>query len=313
MFFEENDEKITECMKILKPLLCQDGVKKRIFTIIKSLGYTIGYISDDDTKLWNKIIPNDRWSWKDLLEIIQDNIDETKYAELIEYYFYDEEKLIFDNGDRGLSKIFSNIMRNKLVITNVKGDGFLLNKETNQYEKKVKCVLVDMVSDVLSPVIKRITDKLSKENQDWEIEVEGDDTTTRNPYINKLTKIKEIKKMLNTTEGCNKIYKGVIPKLLNLDFEKDITINKNDYTFSVSSFLNDMCIIYTNDCDKDIYKMQPHLLYEEYKTYCNYKAFHHASIKQFGSYMNKRLGKVVRIQIDGVRTKLYRGIKLKNK
>ena len=45
--------------------------------------------------------------------------------------------------------------------------------------------------------------------------------------------------MLNTTEGCNKIYKGVIPKLLNLDFEKDITINKNDYTFSVSSFLND--------------------------------------------------------------------------
>jgi len=302
MYFEE--DKLIECIKLLKPILVKPDNNKKIFTIIKSLGYGIDSIKDVlhiDEDIWYNIKPNERWKWNDLLEIIKDNTTDDIYNELIEHYFYDEEKLIFE-GDKGLSKLIANIMRNKLIIINEKGDGYLLNKETNQYDKKLKFILVDMVTDIISPVLNKIADNINKEKKDWDIDNEDNDIT--NPYKKKLKELKKIKTMINTTAGCSKVYKAVIPRLLNLEFEKNINI------INILSFIQDICEVSINN---DTYRVEPHLLYQEYKNYCQNKNMIPTDSKKFGSYMIKRFGKSIKITVNKKRLRFYLGIKLSTK
>ena len=211
------------------------------------------------------------------------------------------EKLLM-SGDQGIATLFANMMFNKLVIYNKQGDGYLYNEELMKYDKKLKCVLVDMIPTVLIPIIDEVIYNI-KEDLDYDDE-----------YSLKKTKdLKNIKFTLQTLRGCQTIYKTAIPKLLNTNFklpEISILYNKNepiikeDYTQTISNFIKEKCI----DNNKD-YKVQPQLLYDAYKDYCKEINVEYVSIKLFGLFIKSKYGDKKYIQENGSRLFYYVGLK----
>jgi hypothetical protein len=212
------------------------------------------------------------------------------------------EKLLL-SGEQGIATLFANIMSNKLVIYNKQGDGYLYDEELMKYDKKLKCVLVDMIPTVLIPIIDEVIYNI-KEDLDYDDE-----------YSLKKTKdLKNIKLTLQTLRGCQTIYKTAIPKLLNTNFKlpeisllykKNEAIIKEDYTQTISNFIRDKCI----DNNKD-YKVQPQVLYDAYKNYCKEINVEYVSIKLFGLYIKSKYGDKKKIQENGSRLFFYMGLKI---
>ena len=97
--------KLIKCLELLKNKTNNESkLHKQIITIVKSLYFDISYISDyflkdtystEDIKiLWNSTKTNSRWGWTELLLILENNISTYEYIDLIENYFYSEEKLL---------------------------------------------------------------------------------------------------------------------------------------------------------------------------------------------------------------------------
>ena len=313
--------KLIKCLELLKNKTNNDSkLHKQIITIVKSLYFDISYITDyflkdtystEDIKiLWNNTKSNSRWGWTELLLILENNITTYEYTDLIENYFYSEEKLLL-SGEQGIANLFANIMRDKLVIFNKQGDGYLYNEITCTYDKKLKCILVDMIPKILIPIIDNIISKL-KENDDLE-----DDSNFK-----KNKELKNIKTMLQTLRGCQTIYKTAIPKLLNTDFKKNIetpispTYNKketikhkeDDYTQTILKFIKEKCIESTDNKEK--YKVQPQLLYDAYKKYCESNNIEFVNIKVFGLFIHSKYGDKKKIQENGSRLFYYLGLKI---
>lgn len=212
------------------------------------------------------------------------------------------EKLLL-SGEQGIATLFANMMFNKLVIYNKQGDGYLYDEEIMKYDKKLKCVLVDMIPTILIPIIDEVIYNI-KEDLDYDDE-----------YSLKKTKdLKNIKFTLQTLRGCQTIYKTAIPKLLNTKFklpEISILYNKNepiikeDYTQTISNFIKEKCI----DNNKD-YKVQPQLLYDAYKDYCKEINVEYVSIKLFGLFIKSKYGDKKKIQENGSRLFFYIGLKI---
>jgi hypothetical protein len=212
------------------------------------------------------------------------------------------EKLLL-SGEQGIATLFANMMFNKLVIYNKQGDGYLYDEELMKYDKKLKCVLVDMIPTVLIPIIDEVIYNI-KEDLDYDDE-----------YSLKKTKdLKNIKLTLQTLRGCQTIYKTAIPKLLNTNFKlpeqlrysknKEVII-KEDYTQTISNFIKEKCIGNNKD-----YKVQPQRLYDAYKDYCREINVEYVSIKLFGLYIKSKYGDKKYIQENGSRLFYYVGLKI---
>ena len=128
--------------------------------------------------------------------------------------------------------------------------------------------------------------------------------------------------MLQTLRGCQTIYKTAIPKLLNTDFKKNIetpispTYNKketikhkeDDYTQTILKFIKEKCIESTDNKEK--YKVQPQLLYDAYKKYCESNNIEFVNIKVFGLFIHSKYGDKKKIQENGSRLFYYLGLKI---
>jgi hypothetical protein len=183
-------DKLSKCLNLLRHKSSDAIVSRQVITIIKSLEYDITYAKDflqcDDNyiyKIWSNVKKSDRWNWREIQNIIEENIDTsqlTEYNNLVDQYFYSEEKLLSE-GEQGISKLFSNIMRDKLIISNSKGDGYFYSEDTKSYEKQDKCILVDLIPKVLIPVIDNIMNKLKEETY-----IDDDDSYKRRKELNNI-------------------------------------------------------------------------------------------------------------------------------
>jgi len=219
------------------------------------------------------------------------------------------EKLLL-SGEQGIATLFAEIMLNKLVIYNKQGDGYLYNEETSKHDKKLKCILVDIVPNTLIPII---DDVISNTREDMDFE---DDC-----LLKKMKELKNIKRMIQTLRGCQTIYKASILKLLNTEFKnteiqyKNLSKikekNKEEYSYSILSFIKEKCIEATDKEDKENYKVLPSVLYDEYKNFCNSKNIMKASIQIFGKFISKKYGNKKSIRnFNNKIEKFYIGIKI---
>jgi hypothetical protein len=213
------------------------------------------------------------------------------------------EKLLL-SGEQGIATLFANMMFNKLVIYNKQGDGYLHDEELMKYDKKLKCVLVDMIPTVLIPIIDEVIYNI-KEDLDYDDE-----------YSLKKTKdLKNIKLTLQKLRGCQTIYKTAIPKLLNTNFKlpeqlgyskkKELKIN-DDYSQNILNFIKEKCIE-SNDKDCNV---QPQVLYDAYKEYCKKVNINETNINKFGTFISNKFGDNKQLRINGKRIRFYFGIKL---
>jgi hypothetical protein len=214
------------------------------------------------------------------------------------------EKLLL-SGEQGTATLFANIMEKRLVICNKQGDGYLYNNDLMNYEKKLKCVLVDLVPQILIPII---DDAIYKLKEDMEYDDED--------KLSKKKELKTIKKSLQTLRGCQTIYKTAIPKLLNINFKipesisygyKKETIRDEDYTQTILNFIKEKCI---ESNDKDC-KIQPQVLYDSYKDYCKQIKVEYSTIQIFGKYITKIYGNKKSFRnFNNKIEKFYFGIKI---
>jgi hypothetical protein len=216
------------------------------------------------------------------------------------------EKLLL-SSEQGIATLFANMMSNKLVIYNKQGDGYLYDEEIMKYYKKLKCVLVDMIPTVLIPIIDEVIYNI-KEDLDYDDE-----------YSLKKTKdLKNIKFTLQTLRGCQTIYKTAIPKLLNTNFKKNIetpickkeTIKykDEDYTQTILKFIKEKCI--ESPVNKEKYKVQPQVLYNAYKEYCENNNITETNINKFGIFISNKFGKNKQLRLNGKHVRFYFGIEL---
>ena len=220
---------------------------------------------------------------------------------------YENERLLL-SGEQGIATLFANIMEKKLVICNKQGDGYLYNNDLMNYQKKLKCVLVDLVPEILIPIIDDVIYKLKED-------MEYDDEDS----LSKKKELKTIKKSLQTLRGCQTIYKTSIPKLLNTNFKipepisygykKEIRKDE-DYTQTILNFIKEKCIEAKEHEDKNNYKVQPQILYDAYKEYCREVNVECVSVKLFGLFIKNKYGDKKKIQENAKRLFYYLGIKI---
>jgi P4 family phage/plasmid primase-like protien len=220
---------IKECLKILKKKADPYSEWIEVIWCIRALGFSkdiahffskfsLKYDAKSVDDIWDRYNENKvSWNWGSIRNWLKENLTEDEYNQFCNTHFkHIEDEFRLYEGDYGLAKIFSDLNKNKLIITDEKGCGFYFNNKKKIWQEYTSNYLCNLISKDLLPIVNHFLEKYleknSKKNKEDENEEEEDGTefTLKNLY--------KVKHYVLSTRGCKQIFVKVMFNLLNKDF-----------------------------------------------------------------------------------------------
>ena len=176
------------------------------------------YESESVDKIWYEYDNRVSWNWGTIRNWLKDSLNENEYKDFCKQHFNKvEDEFRLYEGDYGLALIFSELFKDKLIISEEDGTGYLFNQEKKLYKEYGSTYLSNLISPTLLPIInKYINITLNKINESTK---EGHNNT-ENIYKSKYKELLSVKKYILSSKGCKQIFIKVIYNLLNTDFIK---------------------------------------------------------------------------------------------
>jgi len=225
-FDNTNDQdRLKKCLEILKFRAEDYPTWRDTVWCIKGMGFSKDvaiYFSkfsekyDDNPEelnnIWDQFDSRVNWNWGCIRNWMKECLTDDEYDKFCSIYFknVEEEYRLFES-DYGLAQIFSEIYKEKLIIIDENGEGYLFNETEKIYVNYGTTYLSHLISKALCPIVDKYIQIYTK--------LEDDITKA------KLREIRSVKKYILSTKGCKQIYQKVICNLLDTKFYNNLDNN----------------------------------------------------------------------------------------
>jgi P4 family phage/plasmid primase-like protien len=221
---------------------------------IRALGYdeetahefsklSASYDPEGVDKVWEEYDPEKaNWSWGSIFKWLKEDLPEDQYTSLCKTYCGNAELAL--QGDWGLSILFVNHIKDRLKLTDSKGNGYYYNPETRLWEKIYPEFICNIVSTTLRDILKEI------------VHFQNDDKLYK-PILSRVL----------TTAGAS----AIIRQSLNSLYDKNFMLQLNrppDYLpIKNGNILNLTTLEVRERTDKDLFSIECPVEYKPSKSY----------------------------------------------